>query len=167
MVNKTLNPEPEVNKDGKYGVNIPRSRDTSRADSVFSGTLRMLDDLGWVCLTEVSLSNNRRADILALSRSGDFLIVEVKSSLADFASDGKWPEYLDWCDHFAFAVDGDFPQEKIPEDAGLIIADRFGGAFLRETAPVKLAAARRKAMTLKFARLAAYRLYRNANAPVA
>ena len=127
----------------------------------------MLDDRGWTTLTEVSLSNNRRADVLALSKKGEFLIIEVKSCLADFASDAKWPDYLEWCDYFAFAVDADFPHARIPPDAGLIIADAFGGDFIRDATLDKLPAARRKAMTLKFARLAAQRLYRVCNPAVA
>lgn len=167
MVNKTLILEPDVNIYGKALDKVQPARDTSRADAVFSGVMRMLETLGWAALTEVSLSNNRRADILAVSRSGEFLIIEVKSCLADFSSDAKWPDYLEWCDHFAFAVDADFPAERIPDAAGLIIADAFGGAFIREAAPQKLAAARRKAMTLKFARLAGQRLYRLAGPAVA
>ena len=156
-----------MNKNGKYKGNIREMRDTSRAEKIFTGVLRMMDELGWAALTEVSLSNNRRADILAISKSGEFLIVEVKSCLADFASDEKWPNYLEFCDHFAFAVDAEFPQEKIPDAAGLIVADGFGGAFLREAPPDKLAPARRKALTLKFARLAAQRFYRVSGATLA
>ena len=85
------------------------------------------------------------------------MIVEVKSSVADFKSDRKWPEYVPYCDQFYFAVAADFPSELIPEEAGLIIADAFGGAILREPATQALNAARRKAVTLKFARSAAER----------
>jgi hypothetical protein len=84
----------------------------------------------------------------------------VKSCLQDFRTDQKWPEYAPHCDRFYFAVDCDFPQEQIPGEAGLMCCDAFGGAILRECLPAPLNAARRKAVTLSFARLAAARLMR-------
>ena len=78
---------------------------------------RALAHRGFATLPEVSLANGRRADILALGRDGDLIIVEIKSSVADFQSDRKWPQYRDYCDRLYFAVSADFPQELIPEDA--------------------------------------------------
>ena len=112
----------------------------------------------FVGVTEMTLVNSRRADVCALGPKGELSIVEIKSSIADFKSDHKWHEYRPFCDRFYFAVGHDFPQELIPQDAGLIIADKFGGAILREPEEYKLAAARRKAMTLRFGRLATRRL---------
>ncbi len=123
-----------------------------------SGVTRVLHDHGLASLLEVPLANGRRADVMGLAAQGEIWIVETKSCLEDFAVDQKWPDYLDYCDRFFFAVTEVFPRELIPEDVGLIVADGFGGVILRE-APLKpLAPARRKAMTLLFARLAAYRL---------
>lgn len=122
------------------------------------GVQRMLLDHGLSPLLEVPLANGRRADVMALSMSGEIWIVETKSCLADYACDEKWPEYLEFCERFYFAVTEDFPQHLIPEDAGLIVADGFGGAILRPSPPALLAPARRKAVTLLFARLAAQRL---------
>jgi hypothetical protein len=45
----------------------------------------------------------------------------------------------------------------LPDEPGLIVADGFGGAVVREAAAVALAPARRKALILAFARLAAMR----------
>lgn len=119
----------------------------------------MLADHGYRALCEMALGNGRRADILALDRRGTVLIVEVKTTLADYRADGKWPEYLEYCDGFAFAVSASFPAEVLPANAGLIVADAFGGAFVREPgAGGPLSAARRKALTIRFARTAAARL---------
>ena len=93
-----------------------------------------------------------------LGPSGEIEIVEIKSSVADFQSDQKWPEYAPFCDRFYFAVAAAFPAQLIPEHCGLIVADGFGGAVIRHPETHKLAPARRKAMTQKFARLAALRL---------
>lgn len=124
------------------------------------GVLRLLLDLDRPGLEEFSLSNGRRADVLAVGRDGEFWLVEVKSSIADFQSDEKWPEYLDWCDRFFFAVPEDFPQDLIPVGCGLMIVDAYGGAILRQPEVDKLAPARRKKLTLNFARTAARRRLR-------
>ena len=112
---------------------------------------RMFAELGLASLTEVTLANGRRADVMAVGPKGEIVIVEVKSCLQDFRTDQKWPEYAPYCDRFYFAVDCDFPKDRIPEHAGLMVCDGFGGAVLRECEPALLNAARRKAVTLSFA----------------
>ena len=95
---------------------------------------------------------------LVLSPGGDIWIVEIKSCLLDYQSDGKWTEYRPHCDRLYFAVSPDFPCQVIPDDAGLMLADRYGAHLVREPVEERLAAARRKAMMLCFARAAALRL---------
>lgn len=129
-----------------------------RAAEICRGTLRLMGHLGYFGVTEMTLANNRRADIAALGPGGDVWMIEIKSSVQDFRSDTKWREYMDYCDRLTFAVGADFPQELIPPEAGLIVADAFYGAVIREAPEVRLAPARRKAVTLRFARLAASRL---------
>jgi hypothetical protein len=131
-----------------------------RAAEIVRGAQRMLAELGLASLTEVTLANGRRADVMAMSPKGEIVIIEVKSCLQDFATDQKWPEYGPYCDRFYFAVDCDFPKERLPKDAGMIVCDGFGGAILRECEARSLSGARRKAVTLSFARLAAARLMR-------
>lgn len=121
---------------------------------------RALQQRGIATLAEVPLGNGRRADLLGVGRDGVLVIVEIKSSAADFRSDRKWQEYRGFCDRLYFAVAAEFPTSLIPEDCGLIVADPFGAAILREGGTVPLAAARRRAVTLRFARLAAGRLTR-------
>jgi hypothetical protein len=139
-----------------FGDPVPNGR----AAEIVKGVQRMLADEGCASLTEVTLANGRRADVMAMGPKGEIVIVEVKSCLQDYATDQKWPEYAPYCDRFLFAVDCDFPQEVIPEDVGLICADAFGGAVIREAFTTPLTAARRKSVTLGFARLAAARLMR-------
>jgi hypothetical protein len=139
-----------------FGEPVPNGR----AAEVVRGVQRMFAELGLASLTEVTLANGRRADVMALGPKGDIVIVEVKSCLQDFQTDQKWPEYAPYCDRFYFAVDCDFPKERIPDACGLMVCDGFGGAVLRESAVVALSPARRKAVTLAFGRLAAARLMR-------
>lgn len=128
------------------------------AGAIARGVLRLLGDLGYCGLREMTLANGRRADVVAIGKKGELVIAEIKSSVADFRADAKWPEYMPYCDQFYFAVSHGFPSNLIPEEAGLIIADGFGGAILREPARSRLAPARRRAMTLRFAHAAASRL---------
>jgi len=135
-----------------------------RAALIVRGVQVMLAELGLASLTEVTLANGRRADVMAVGPKGEIVIVEVKSCLQDFQTDQKWPEYAPYCDRFYFAVDCDFPKERIPEETGMMVCDAFGGAILREAVAAPLVTARRKAVTLSFARLAAARLMRAGSA---
>lgn len=126
--------------------------------AVSLGAARLMRDLGFSVLHEVCLPSGRRADLMGLDSAGRFLICEVKSSIEDYRADAKWQDYRAWCDLFAFAVPVDFPRDVLAPDVGLIVADQFGGAVLREFALDKLAPARRKALTIGFGRLAAARL---------
>ncbi len=137
-------------------MDAPASRPETTV-TVTRGAARLLHALGFAALAEVTLPNGRRADLMALGRRGEIFIVEVKSGLHDFRSDQKWGEYLAYCDAFAFAVAPEFPRDHLPAEPGLIVADGFGGAVIREPPRAALAGARRKALTLAFGRLAAMR----------
>lgn len=122
------------------------------------GALRLLESMGHAALTEFPLKSGRRADIFSLDDKGGVWIVEVKSGIPDYRSDRKWQDYLEWCEKFFFAVTPEFPSEILPQDAGLIIADGYEAMLLREPVAAPLTAARRKALTLRFAHIAARRL---------
>jgi hypothetical protein len=126
--------------------------------AVTRGAMRCLRALGYSVLSEVVLASGRRTDILALAPHGRILIVEVKSGLEDWRTDSKWTDYGAYCDAFAFAVATDFPKEVLPADLGLIVADAYGGAVIREPIETPLQPARRRAMLMRFAALAADRL---------
>lgn len=122
------------------------------------GARRHLRDLGYSVLTEVTFANGRRADLFALGAKGDLLVCEVKSGLDDFRVDVKWPDYRDYCDALFFVVEASFPLDILPPDVGIIVADGFGGALLRDAPKHALSGPRRKALTLAFAKLAESRL---------
>jgi len=130
----------------------------SAADDITRGVVRLMNDLGYAPLAEFRLTNRRRVDVAALDRDGKFTVVEVKSSLADFRADGKWQEYLPFCDYFYFAVNPDFPQDRLPDDVGLIVADTYAATILRPSAEVPMNGNRRRTQTLRFARTGASRL---------
>lgn len=140
------------------GTIKPDLRQSATALDICRGVHRLLIGLGYSCVSELPLANGRRADVAGLSLRGDLSIVEIKSSIEDFRSDHKWPEYADFCDRFYFAVKPGFPVDILPDETGLILADRYGGEIVREAPEAKLSGARRKAMTLRFARAAALRL---------
>ena len=134
---------------------------TSTAAEVARGVCRLLIQEGYSPILEFTLPNGRRLDVAALGPGGEMLGVEIKVALADLRGDAKWPEYLDYCDLFYFAIPPDFPDEHVPRDPGLIVADRYGGAIVKEARAHTLHASRRKAVTISFARCAADRLSRN------
>jgi hypothetical protein len=125
--------------------------------AVTRGAARLFVALGYAPLLEVGLPNGRRADIMAIGPRGQIAVAEVKSGIEDFRTDRKWGDYRPFCDAFFFAVAPEFPREILPAEPGLIVADGFDGAVLREAPVVPLAGARRKALTIAFARLAAGR----------
>ncbi|HEY6577828.1 MAG TPA: MmcB family DNA repair protein [Rhizomicrobium sp.] len=128
------------------------------AVEVARGVSRLLMQEGFSPILEFSLANGRRLDVAALGGDGTIAGVEIKVALSDLKGDAKWPEYLDFCELFYFAIPPDFPDEFVPPDTGLIVADRYGGAIVRAAQPALLHASRRKAVTLRFAKVAAERL---------
>ena len=146
-------------KAGEIGIDVAEAlgRDAVTRE-VCRGVGRLMRALGFASVAELPLPNGRRADVVGLSPSGDIWIIEVKSSIEDLRADHKWPEYRDFSDALFFAVAPDFPHHILPADTGLILADRYGGEIVRPAPAFRLAPARRKSMTLRFARGAALTL---------
>src|ERR1051326_8663747 len=128
------------------------------ASDVARGVNRLLIQEGFSPILEFTLANGRRLDVAAIGADGTMLGVEIKVSVADLKGDGKWPEYLEFCELFYFAIPPDFPDHHVPDGTGLIVADRYGGAIVRPSQRTKLHASRRKAVTLSCAKVAAERL---------
>jgi hypothetical protein len=122
------------------------------------GVSRLLMQEGFSPILEFTLANGRRLDVAALGPDGTVIGVEIKVALGDLKGDTKWPDYLEFCEHFYFAIPPDFPDEYVPTGTGLIVADRYGGAIVRPSPVAQIHASRRKAVTLSFARVAAERL---------
>ena len=137
---------------------IGEGRQPEAAHDIFRGVSRLLRAHGMAVVGEVGLANGRRADVVGVDGSGDIWIVEIKSCLEDFRADHKWPDYRAFCDCLFFAVAPSFPRHILPADCGLITADRYGGDLVRMAPLQRLAPARRKALTLRLLRLAAWRL---------
>jgi len=134
-------------------------RQSDRAMLIRRGVQILLAEMRFAILPELTLANGRRADLIALSEKGEIWIVEIKSSIEDFRSDTKWPEYQDYCDRLFFAIPASLDPSIMPAEAGLIVADRWGADILRQAAEMNLHASRRRAVTLSFARAAALRLH--------
>ena len=136
----------------------------SGAQAVARGVSRLFLRNQIMVQPEVSLRNNRRADLMGLTIKGEIIIVEIKCSRADLLGDQKWPEYLEYCDRFFWAVPAGFDigplhsDAFMPERAGLIIADAYDAEIARPAALVPVAPARRKTETQRLARLAMRRL---------
>ena len=128
------------------------------AAEVARGVSRLLIQEGFSPILEFSLANGRRLDVAALGVDGTVVGVEIKVAIPDLKGDAKWPDYLEFCELFYFAIPPEFPDELVPQETGLIVADRYGGAIVRPAPASVLHPGRRKAVTLRFARAAAERL---------
>lgn len=134
------------------------------AQDVARGVTRLFFRHDMLALCEIPLPNGRRADMMAIDAGGILTIVEIKVSRADLLGDQKWTDYLDYCDRFFWAVPADFSLAPFEAEAfqpgrcGLIVADKYDAAVVRDASLYKLSPPRRKAETLRFARRAALRL---------
>ncbi len=128
------------------------------AACVARGVSRLLIQEGFSPILEFTLANGRRLDVAAIGADGTVAGVEIKVAVPDLKGDLKWPDYLEFCELFYFAVPPDFPDALVPPETGLIVADRYGGAIIRPSPVGQLHASRRKAVTLRFAKVAAERL---------
>jgi hypothetical protein len=133
------------------------------AVDVARGVTRLLCRQDQFAVCEMPLPNGRRADLMAIDPKGGLTIVEIKVAKADLVGDCKWTDYLEYCDRFFWAVPPHLAhileeERYLPSDAGLIVADRYDAAVVRQAAHRPLAPARRKAELLRFARRAARRL---------
>jgi hypothetical protein len=133
-------------------------RQSPTALAIARGTARYLHALGYCVVSELPLPSGRRADLVALGSDGEIIIIEIKSSVADFRADQKWTDYRMHCDRLFFATVVDVPCDIFPTDAGLIVADAFGATIVCEAPEHRLPAATRKSVMLRFAQAAALRL---------
>ena len=136
-----------------------RSRRKLRA-----GVTRLFCRHDLFAMCEVPLPNGRRADLMAIGPQGRTRPSSRSRSAGPTCSaTSKWTDYLEYCDRFFWAVPPgaglDLDEARfLPDDAGLLVADRYDAAVMREASTRPLAPARRKAETLRFARRAARRL---------
>ena len=133
------------------------------AADVARGVTRLFCRQELFAICEVPLPNGRRADLMGVDPKGNLTIVEIKVAKSDLLGDCKWTEYLDYCDRFYWAVPSELAaildaEQFLPGEAGLIVADRYDAALVRQACDRPLAPARRKAELLRFARRAARRL---------
>ncbi|MEM0908401.1 MAG: MmcB family DNA repair protein [Pseudomonadota bacterium] len=133
-------------------------RQSAAALRIRRGVARLLREMGFGVVPELTLPSGHRADIAAVGTAGEIWIVEIKSSLADYRADAKWPVYRRACDRLYFATTPDVG-DIFPPAEGLILTDGFAAEMLREAPLARLAAPARKAMTLRMAQAAARRLH--------
>src|SRR6185503_4531667 len=97
------------------------------AAEVARGVTRLFCRQDLFAMCEVPLPNGRRADMMAIDAKGGLTIVEIKVTKADLMGDGKWFDYLDYCDRFYWAVPPSLAaicegECFLPNTAGLIVA---------------------------------------------
>lgn len=134
------------------------------AADVARGIMRLFARNDIWCLAEMPLRNARRADLMGVDPKGRIVIVEIKVQRGDLLGDGKWPDYLDFCDRFYWGVPPSLDRAPLetagfrPECCGIIVADGYDAEILRPAPLLPLAAARRKCETERLARAALRRM---------
>jgi hypothetical protein len=157
----TVPPNASANAAARIAVSdspLLDGRQSETALAIARGTARYLHALGYCMVSELPLPSGRRADLVALGGDGEIIIVEIKSSVADFRADQKWMEYRRHCDRLFFATHAGVARDIFPAEAGLIVADAFGASIVSEAPEQRIAAATRRSVTLRFAHAAALRL---------
>jgi len=116
------------------------------------------------CIPEMPLRNGRRADLMGIDARGRIVLVEIKVSRADLLGDGKWTDYLDYCDRYYWGLPPALDRAPLetqafrPDTCGVIVADGYDAEIVRPAASLPLAAARRKAEIERLARAAMRRM---------
>ena len=134
------------------------------ARDVCRGIMRLFARNGIWCLPEMPLRNGRRADLMGVDAKGRVVIVEVKVQRGDLLGDGKWPDYLDFCDRFFWGMPPELDRGPLenedyrPDCCGVIVADGYDAEILRPAPLHPLAAARRKVEIERLSRTALRRL---------
>ena len=130
------------------------------AKAVARGICRLFARNDIWCIAEMPLRNGRRADLMGIDAKGQILIVEIKVSRADLLGDGKWPDYLDFCDRFFWGLPPQLDRGCLdgmdfrPDCCGVIVADGYDAEIVRPAPLQPLAAARRKVEIERLARTA-------------
>ena len=142
---------------GMSALPVP-TQPTLSARDVARGIARLFARNDIWCLAEMPLRSGRRADLMGLDARGRIVIVEIKVARADLLGDGKWPDYLEWCDRFYWGVPPGLDrtclesEAFLPQACGVIVADGYDAEIVRPAPALPLAAARRKAEVERLAR---------------
>ncbi len=140
------------------------TRDATTGAGLARGVARWLVQAGFAPVPEHVPDRGLRVDLMALGPRDEVWVIECKSGPADFRADRKWHRYLPWCDRFFWAVDPAFPRALLPDQTGIILADSYDAALLRDAPARLLAPARRRRVVRDLARGAALRLHRQQHA---
>lgn len=141
-------------------VSPPPLPANATAAEVARGICRLFARNDIWCLGEMPLRNGRRADLMGIDSKGRIVIVEIKISRADLLGDGKWPDYLDFCDRFYWGLPAALDRAPLeladfrPDCCGVIVADGYDAEIVRPAPSHPLAAARRKVEVERLARTA-------------
>lgn len=139
---------------------VPPALADATAAAVARGITRLFARNDIWCLPEMPLRNGRRADLMGIDPKGRIVIVEIKVSRADLLGDGKWPDYLDFCDRFYWGLPLALDRAPLelsdfrPDCCGVIVADGYDAEIVRPAPSHPLAAARRKVEVERLARAA-------------
>jgi len=139
---------------------LPPEGFSHRAAAIRRGICRLFARNDVWLLAEMPLRGGRRADLMGVDGKGRIVIVEIKTARGDLMGDGKWPDYLDFCDRFYWGLPPELDRVVLetadfrPDCCGVIVADEYDAEIVRPAPTHPLAAARRKVEVERLARAA-------------
>lgn len=118
------------------------------ADALKRAAAFLFFKYGYSCSFELGLESwgSRRADVIGSKISGAIVIIEIKSSVADFRADDKLKTYLKHCDRFYLCFtkkvwlkvkENETLMEKLPKRAGVIALQEDGYAKIVRPCKIK------------------------------
>lgn len=91
-------------EEASLASDLMSERELLRHKEMQSIATKWLYSKGFIAASEITLPNQKRADVIAFNNE-KVIIIEVKSSYQDYIQDQKWTEYLPYCDEFYFFLD--------------------------------------------------------------
>jgi hypothetical protein len=119
---------------------------TETAEALKKASAMMFFKYGFSLTFELGILpwGRRRADVIGCKIKGDLVLIEVKSSVADFRSDDKWTEYLPFADRVYLAFTKEVAKKiynnhelkaRIPKRVGILVLGDDG--YMKTAKPAK------------------------------
>ena len=128
--------------------------------SIFKQTMRFFSKKGYQVLSEFSLPNKRRVDIIAINLKKEIIIIEIKSKKKDLNYDKKWKSYLNYCNYFYFACNEKITNVNFSQNIGIIQKKFNKIKIIKESKYKKLSQIKKNKLILNFALSAASKFHR-------
>jgi len=127
---------------------------------IFQKTMQFFSLKGYKVLSEFALPNKKRVDIIAINSEKKIIIVEVKSNKNGIKNDKKWKNYLNYCNYFYFACNGNLKDLNFSKNIGIIQNVSNNIKIIKKSKYKKLSENKKNKLIFKIALSAASKFHR-------